>query len=39
MKKINAVGGNYVKVDQTDVPITASHKEELMTYLNLYKKN
>ncbi|SMD31857.1 two component transcriptional regulator, LytTR family [Reichenbachiella faecimaris] len=38
IEKINAIGGNYVKVDQINVPITATNKEELMTQLNLYKK-
>lgn len=39
IEKIDAIGGNYVKIGQTDVPITAQHKETLMTQLNLYKKS
>lgn len=37
--KIEAIGGNYVKIGSSDIPITAANKEELMTNLNLYKKS
>lgn len=36
--KIEAIGGNFVKIGNSDVPITAPNKEELMAKLNLYKK-
>lgn len=36
--KIDAFGGNYVKVGTEDVPITAQHKEQLFEHINLYKK-
>lgn len=39
IEKIDAIGGNFVKLGATDVPITAPNKEDLMTQLNLYKKN
>jgi DNA-binding LytR/AlgR family response regulator len=38
VEKIDAFGGNYVKVGTNDVPLTPQSKEELMSYLNLYKK-
>lgn len=37
--KIDAFGGNYVKIGDTEVPITAQHKDELFTRLNLYRKS
>ncbi len=39
IEKIEALGGNYVKMGKTDIPITPQNKEELMNQLNLYKYN
>lgn len=38
IEKIDALGGNYVKVGNNEVPLTSQSKEELMSHLNLYKR-
>lgn len=38
IEKIDAFGGNYVKMGSSEVPIAAANKDELMNHLNLYKK-
>lgn len=38
VEKIDAFGGNYVKIGTADIPITPQHKEKLLSHLNLYKK-
>lgn len=38
IEKIDAFGGNYVKIGQIDIPLTSQNKEDLMTHINLYQK-
>lgn len=38
LEKIEAVGGNYVKVGNVDVPITPPNKEELFNHIKRYQK-
>ncbi|MFK7953270.1 MAG: LytR/AlgR family response regulator transcription factor [Ekhidna sp.] len=38
IEKIEAFGGNYVKIGSEDIPITPLKKDELFEYINLYKK-
>lgn len=38
IEKIDAFGGNYIKVRNVDIPITPPNKEELLRKINLYQK-